>query len=222
MATEQTKLPSKHFGNAHIQTMDISNLVKLQKSKSHSKEHMYWHTSFVCICNSMLMLKRCENITSNWKYHYEKCCNIRINNGPIVVQTLGKSGKHWVQVSLISLKKLNKYLHQCLQCQPVSKQNWSSLKYNFFIVLSIGSITSKLPVLLPLIRKALPFIGRTVIVWCPLWCHSLKSLWDGSAHRCLCKHWDFSINHLAQTFDLLVGFKYHISDCYSDTFAWCS
>lgn len=92
----------------------------------------------------------------------------------------------------------------------------------FYKVLSSGCITSQLPVLLLLIRKALPFMDRTVIVWCPLWCHSLKSFWDGSAHRCLCKQWDFSINHLAQTFDLPVGFEYHISDCYSDTFAWCS
>ncbi len=71
------------------------------------------------------MLMRSGDPTSNWKYNYEKCRNNHINNGAIVVQALSKSGKRYVQVSLISWKSPD----QCLQCQPVSKQNWLSLKY---------------------------------------------------------------------------------------------
>lgn len=161
------------------------------------------------------MLMRSGDPTSNWKYNYEKCRNNHINNGAIVVQALSKSGKRYVQVSLISWKSP----HQCLQCQPVTKQNWLSIFYSaqqwLYYKPTPSFITTN--------QKSLTIYGQDYYCVVPLKMLQSEILWDGSAHRCrcLCKHWDFSINHLTETFDPPVGFEYHISDCYSNTFALC-
>lgn len=107
----------------------------------------------------------------------------------------------------------------CVQTELIVFKILTSL---FFIALSSGCITSQLPVLLPH-QKSLTIYGQDYYCLVPLLMSQSEILWDGSAHRCrcLCKHWDFSINHLTETFDPPVGFEYHISDRYSNTFAWC-
>ncbi len=71
-------------------------------------------------------------------------------------------------------------------------------------------------------QKILTIYGQDYYCVMPLKMSQSEILWDGSAHRCccLCKHWDFSINHLRNFWP--TGWVWvYISDRYSNTVAWC-
>ncbi len=71
-------------------------------------------------------------------------------------------------------------------------------------------------------QKSLTIYGQDYYCVMPLKMSQSEILWDGSAHRCrcLCKHWDFSINHLRNFWP--TGWVWvYISDRYSNTFTWC-